>query len=162
VHALLRKYFLHHVEVEPHAGNQKIGAQWMTVAILNEKLQDFQKALSKLQEALLKDITSDDLYLDGTIQRFEFTYELAWRLMKAYLRYLGVDVDNPRAAIRESIKQGMLKEDEQWFEMIEKRNDTTHTYHKEIALSVYSAVKMQFLALLIDFEKRVAALIHVL
>src|SRR3989338_11079663 len=85
--------------------SKNTGDFWMTRATLNEKLSDFQSALARLDEALSKDIKAESLFLDGTIQRFEFTYELSWKLMKAYLRYLGVDVDNPRNAIRESLKQ---------------------------------------------------------
>ena len=76
--------------------------------------------------------------------------------MKAYLQYLGVEVNSPRAAIRESIKQEILKDDALWFDMIEKRNATTHTYHKEIALSVYIAIRSSFIKLFEGFEKAIA------
>ncbi|OGT48828.1 MAG: hypothetical protein A3E82_08450 [Gammaproteobacteria bacterium RIFCSPHIGHO2_12_FULL_38_11] len=137
------------------------GDFWMTYAILNEKLSDFQLALSRLDEALTKNIEADSLYLDGTIQRFEFTYELCWKLMKAYLSYLGIDANNPRAAIRESLKQNLIqdKNTPEWLEMIEKRNLTTHTYHKTMALTVYAGIQSSFIHLLHDFEKKVSPLI---
>lgn len=131
------------------------GEHWLMIATLNEKLSDFKAALAKLHEALSKDIESDDLYLDAIIQRFEFTYELAWKLMKAYLQYLGIEINSPRAAIRESIKQGILKDDAQWFDMIEKRKATAHTYHKEIALSFYIVIKAIFIHLFESFEKAI-------
>lgn len=134
---------------------------WMTYAILNEKLSDFKLALSRLDEALSKNIEADSLYLDGTIQRFEFTYELCWKLMKAYLGYLGIDVNNPRASIRESLKQNLIqdKDSAEWLEMIEKRNLTTHTYHKPMALTVYAGIQSSFIYLLHDFEKQISPLI---
>lgn len=132
----------------------------MTIAILHEKLTDYQNVLKKLREALLKKAEADDLYLDGTIQRFEFTYELAWKLMKAYLQHVGIEVNNPRAAIRESMKQKIITDSPDWFEMIEKRNETTHTYHKKIALSVYAAISASFMSLLIDFETSITQLIQ--
>lgn len=136
-----------------------IGAHWMTAALLKEKLTDYQNALIKLKEALTKNIEQDDLYLDGTIQRFEFTYELAWKMMKAYLQHLGIEVNNPRAAIRESIKQKIITDDSGWFDMIEKRNDSTHTYNHDIALVVYAAIKSQFVDLLSHFESKITPLI---
>ncbi len=142
--------------------NLSIGEHWMTIGLLREKLTDYQNALARLKNALSKEIESDDLYLDGTIQRFEFTYELAWKLMKAYLLYLGVDVNNPRAAIRESMKQEVISDNQQWFYMIDKRNETTHTYHKEIALSVYAEIKMKFIQLFSDFETKISSLISAL
>ena len=102
---------------------------------------------------------ADDLYLDATIQRFEFTYELCWKLMKAYLQHIGVEVNNPRAAIRESMKQEIITDKPEWFDMLEKRNLTTHTYHEDIALSVYAAVKKHFVRLFSDFEKKISLLI---
>lgn len=137
------------------ANLKNTGDQWMTYAVLNEKLLDFQQALIRLNEALSKNIEADSLYLDGTIQRFEFTYELCWKLMKAYLHYLGVEANNPRDAIRESLKQNIIsdKDSAQWFNMIEKRNLTSHTYHKAMAMEVYSDIQSSFIHLLRNFEK---------
>jgi len=136
-----------------------VGAHWMTLAILNEKLTDFKSALLRLDEALSKNIEADSLYLDATIQRFEFTYELSWKLMKTYLNHLGMEVNNPREAIRESMKQNIIQDKPEWFNMIEKRNLTTHTYHKEIALEVYAAVQTSFIQLLHDFDQKISSLI---
>ncbi|MCX7120762.1 MAG: HI0074 family nucleotidyltransferase substrate-binding subunit [Gammaproteobacteria bacterium] len=137
------------------------GDFWMTYAVLNEKLSDFKLALLSLDEALLKNIELDSLYLDGTIQRFEFTYELCWKLMKAYLSYLGIDANNPRAAIRESLKQKFIpdKSASEWLDMIEKRNLTTHTYHKAMALTVYIGIQSCFIRLFHDFEQKISPLI---
>ena len=139
--------------------DKTVGERWMTEAILKEKLADFKAALLRLKEALSKKLDADDLYLDATIQRFEFTYELCWKLMKAYLQHIGVEVNNPRAAIRESIKQEIIADKPEWFDMLEKRNLTTHAYHEDIALSVYSAIKKHFSRLFSDFEKNISSLI---
>ena len=50
----------------------------------------------------------DDMYLDATILRFEFCFELAWKLMKAVLQYDGIAANSPRSCIRESWKQGLI------------------------------------------------------
>lgn len=56
---------------------------------LDERINDFVNALSRLQEALEKDI-SDDIIIDGIIQRFEFTFEQSWKAMKLYLEDQGI------------------------------------------------------------------------
>lgn len=56
---------------------------------VRERLADYQKALFRLKEALEQDISNSLLY-DAVIQRFEFTYELAWKLLKAYLELEGI------------------------------------------------------------------------
>ena len=54
-----------------------------------------------MQERVLAAIKdTDDMYLDATIQRFEFCFELAWKLMKTVLEYEGIDVNSPRSCIR--------------------------------------------------------------
>ena len=59
------------------------GEWMMTKEQLLLKWEDYHKALHRLEIALTKTLDEDDLYLDATIQRFEFTFELAWKLMKA-------------------------------------------------------------------------------
>ncbi|MCX7125106.1 MAG: nucleotidyltransferase substrate binding protein, partial [Gammaproteobacteria bacterium] len=138
------------------------GNDFMSLAALHEKLSDFQSALLRLTEALSVDITKNSLFLDGIIQRFEFTYELSWKLMKAYLRHLGIEANNPRDTFRESLKQGLILEEDahRWFDMIDKRNLTSHTYHEKNALHVYAAVKNDCILLLQNFEVTMSPLIQ--
>lgn len=56
---------------------------------LEERLEDFKKAFKKLKESTgLK--VENDIVIDGVIQRFEFTFEQSWKLMKLYLEYEGI------------------------------------------------------------------------
>lgn len=57
---------------------------------------------------------SDNLLLyDGAIQRFEFTYEIAWKLLKAYLEYQGiVSISSPRAVFKEAFSVGLIENQE--------------------------------------------------
>lgn len=58
----------------------------MTIERLNERMEDYRKAVLRLKEALDED-TSNPLLYDAVIQRFKFTYELAWKLMKPQLLF---------------------------------------------------------------------------
>jgi len=60
------------------------------------KLANYKKALDRLEEIL--QVSPDHSYIyDAAIQRFEFTYELAWKLMKTILEYKGLsEVRTPR------------------------------------------------------------------
>lgn len=136
--------------------------KWMTLALINEKLQDFNNALSRLEEALQKDIYQDDMYLDATIQRFEFCYELCWKLIKSYLNYIGITANSPRAAFREAFKQELIIEIDLWIKMLDKRNLTSHTYHEDMAKDVYYAIKDDFYDLLEGFNQKIIQLIEAL
>lgn len=113
----------------------------MDIQRLREKLEDFSKALNRLKEALERD-QSDDIVLDAVIQRFEFTYELSWKLIKAYMSYSGIaDVKTPRQAFKEAFAAGLIDEGDVWLEMLDDRNLTSHTYDQSTARRVYEKVK---------------------
>lgn len=111
--------------------------------------EDYHRVLTRLQAALSKEPDADDMYLDATIQRFEFCFELAWKLMKACLDYEGIEVSSPRSSIREGWKQGMISDAEAWLDMQEKRNLSSHTYNESTALEVYRLIKDKYVALLL-------------
>jgi nucleotidyltransferase substrate binding protein (TIGR01987 family) len=125
----------------------------MTEERLKDKLCDYKKAVTKLQAALAKDPNQDDLYLDGTIQRFEFSYELAWKLVKHYLAYEGIEANSPRSSIREGFQAGLIKNSELWLDMLEKRNMTSHTYNEITAQEIYQHIKTKYINLFVDLEK---------
>ena len=124
------------------------GGRVMTVERVRLKWEDFHRALGRLQVALEKDADSDDMYLDATIQRFEFCFELAWKLMKAVLGYEGIEANSPRSCIREGWKQGLISNAEAWLEMMEKRNLSAHTYDENAAREIYHDVKEWYVGLL--------------
>ena len=77
----------------------------------------------------------------GLIQSFEFAFELAWNLMKDYLRYNGItDIIGSRDAIRVALKQGIIENGEIWMDMIERRNETARAYDEEVAVRVINIV----------------------
>lgn len=129
------------------------GLSQMTVEQLKIKLEDYCNAINRLEAALQKDATEDDMYLDATIQRFEFSFELAWKLIKAYLDYEGIEINSPRSAFREGFKQHLLTDAVPWLDMLEKRNLSTHTYDEKTAYNIYHCVKEEYFALLSDLRK---------
>lgn len=123
----------------------------MTLEQLKLKHEDFSRALQKLHAALAKDISADELYLDGLIQRFEFCFELAWKLMKAFLDYEGIEVNSPRSAIRQAFQTELIADSEAWLDMLEKRNLSSHTYDEETAKEIYRHVAQKYIFLFDDF-----------
>ena len=75
------------------------------------------------------------------IQRFEYTHELAWKVMKDYAEYQGyTDIRSSRDAIRKALEMGLI-DDKQWTETIEARNLTSHNHDNDVV----SEEKMQSL-----------------
>ncbi|MEW5939502.1 MAG: HI0074 family nucleotidyltransferase substrate-binding subunit, partial [Chloroflexota bacterium] len=81
-----------------------------------------------------------DVERDAAIQRFEYSFEMAWKAAKAYLIDQGLtNVASPRSAIRASFTAGMFDEEtaEKIMRMVDDRNLTVHTYREEFAVKLY-------------------------
>ena len=123
-------------------------------ARIRERLDDFNKALGRLQEVLAEDPRVSSAIIDGTIQRFEFTFELAWKTAQSILDYKGIRAANPRAIIKEAFQQGYLVDEKGWIAMLDDRNRSAHTYNEADAQKIYQAVKDGHYRLLFDFKER--------
>lgn len=103
----------------------------------NAQKNDFEKALTRLKEALAADKT--DMTRDSAIQRFEFTMDLAWKTVKTFLEeYRGVRCVSPKECLREGFQNGLIDNDPFWLELVDIRNETVHTYKEEMAEEVYA------------------------
>ncbi len=129
-----------------------------------QRFSNYQKALARLSEAvdLLVDNVNEgsefDLLKEGLIQRFEYTHELAWKVMKDYLEYQGyVDIRGSRDAIRKSLELNILS-DRRWMATIEARNLTSHNYDDETADNIYNEIMNIYFPLFIDFEAKMLTL----
>lgn len=97
-----------------------------------------EQALAQLEAALPR-LDSDPLLRDGAIQRFEFTFEFAWKaLRKVLLDAHGVVANSPKAVFREGLANGLLADEGGWLAMLEDRNLTSHTYHEPLAIEIAS------------------------
>ena len=127
----------------------------MTLERVKLKHEDFSRALTKLHAALEKDIAADELYLDATIKRFEFCFELSWKLMRTFLEYEGLEVNSPRSAIRQAFQAELIDDAETWLDMLEKRNLSSHTYDAETAEEIHRHVAHKYIFL---FDKLAATM----
>jgi nucleotidyltransferase substrate binding protein (TIGR01987 family) len=116
----------------------------MNVVRLKEMIEESPKAVLRLKEALDEDL-SNPLVYDGVIQRFELTYELAWKLIKAYLEYDGIaSVNTPRSAFIEAFAAGLILDGDTWIDMIADRSLTVHTYNEQMAKDIYCMIKQKY------------------
>ncbi|MDR2428682.1 MAG: nucleotidyltransferase substrate binding protein [Candidatus Margulisbacteria bacterium] len=111
-------------------------------------LSSFAKAVKTLEEALsefTKDKTNS-FVRDSVIQRFEYTYELAHKMLKRFLLYSefsGQDIAEMVFAniVRTANEKGLLLNNlEKWEEYRKIRNMTSHTYDETKAKLVIAVV----------------------
>lgn len=110
-----------------------------------QRFNNFSKAY-KLLDSVFKEMKVDELSLleqEGVIQRFEYTYELAWKTLKDYLEYSGnlnnIDI-TARNVFKEAYSVGIIKDQNIFIDMMLSRNLLLHTYDfakfKEVIIKI--------------------------
>ena len=125
-----------------------------------QRFENYQSAVAQLNTAVVQYQNTDlDIIKEGVIQRFEFTHELAWKLMKDILQNEGFqDVLGSRTAIKTAFNQGLIKNGKLWIEMIESRNRTVHTYNQQILHHEFQKIVTVYLPLFLEFQNKVMQL----
>ena len=124
-----------------------------------QRFDNYRKALRLLGQAVEivsqrvnEDEAVEDLLKEGLIQRFEYTHELAWKVMKDYAEYQGyTDIRGSRDAFRKAFEMEIIT-DKRWMESIADRNLTTHNYDDETAEAIYEAVVNVYYPLFVQLE----------
>ena len=102
-----------------------------------QRFDNYRKALRLLGQAVEivsqrvnEDEAVEDLLKEGLIQRFEYTHELAWKVMK------------------------------RWMESIADRNLTSHNYDDETLKTLCSTITNVYFLLFVQFEKFMSELLN--
>lgn len=101
----------------------------------HELYHTLEKASKKFEEAL--GFEDSEPLRESTIQRFEYTFELSWKLMSSMLKDQGVEEYGIKNILRASAKLGLIVNIDDWFEFAHARNLTSHLYKEEVADKVY-------------------------
>ncbi len=112
-----------------------------------QRLHNFNNALKTLTEAsaLAQQRPLTQLEMQGLIQGFEFTHELAWNVLKDYLENKGYSgLIGSRDATRTAFKNELIADGEVWMDMIKDRNQTTHTYNLKVAERIAQDILQRF------------------
>lgn len=103
-----------------------------------ERFDDLKRALERLEETVS---FPDELpYKESTVQRFEFTFELAWKVMQDLVRDAGMDYRGPKGVIRAAAQLSLVDDPETWFEYLQDRNEMTHMYKMVVLERVFGRV----------------------
>lgn len=124
------------------------------------RFHNFSRAYSLLREAADNDpALLSDLEREGLIQRFEYTFELAWKTLKDRLAHDGIQVPTvtPRSVIRQAFAAGLIGDGEAWIDMLTDRNAMSHKYDADEFEAVADRVHRRYLHLLGELWERFAA-----
>jgi nucleotidyltransferase substrate binding protein (TIGR01987 family) len=115
-------------------------------------LQDFNKAIKKLEEVLAVD--KNEIVRDSAIKRFELCFDLAWKSVKNYAKQQGVECYSPRGCFKAAYQLKLVDDHEAWLAVVDDRNLTAHLYSEEKANEAYSRLG-GYVRLFQDLAKRV-------
>lgn len=123
-------------------------------------LSALQSALASLRRGLTRWQSSgsqDEELRDACIQRFEYTFELCWKMLARRLeRDLpdahSVDGMSFRELMRTGGERGMVRDVDAWMVFRDKRNTTSHTYNASKAAEVAG--------ILVEFAEHAQALLE--
>lgn len=113
-----------------------------------ERKQDLSRATERLKEAL--NVEKTEIAIDGTLHRFEFTFELAWKTLKDYMEYNGIieTTGSPREVLKTAFASGLIEEGETWIDMMLARNSLSHLYDEETSRKIYNDIKEKYFKLI--------------
>ena len=123
----------------------------------HQQLANYSRALVRLQNAVTLSHSRElsELEQQGLIQAFECTHELAWKVMKDYLRSLGMsELMASRDSTRAAFAADLIIDGEAWMNMILSRSLSSHTYNLDIAANLVSKIVSIYASLFGEFEKK--------
>lgn len=104
---------------------------------LNLIFESTEKALSAFEFVIKQPMDPELTNIDSTIQRFEFTIELFWKLLRKILLIKGVQAQYPKDVLKEAYAGSLIQDEQVWLDMLKDRNQTSHTYDQPLALEIY-------------------------
>ena len=98
--------------------------------------EDFRSALLRFEEILREKKT--DIVRDSAIKRFEITFDLSWKTLKAFLEENhNITCVSPKTCFREAFRVGLIEHNVSWIKLADDRNYTAHIYRETLAERIY-------------------------
>jgi nucleotidyltransferase substrate binding protein (TIGR01987 family) len=122
-----------------------------------QRFSNYKKALLKLKEIACdrEFATLSEIEKEGMVQRFEYTFELAWKTLQDLLLNKGYqDITGPNPVLGQSLIDGYIKDEKLWRAMKRSRELTSHTYNSDVADEIALSIAEVYYQLLSDLELR--------
>ena len=103
---------------------------------MNYLLEDFEKAINRLEEVLEKPKTA--IHRDSAIKRFELCFDLAWKAIKNLAKEQGLECYSPRNCLQIGFQLKLINQPGAWLALLGDRNLTVHLYDEKQADEVYA------------------------
>jgi nucleotidyltransferase substrate binding protein (TIGR01987 family) len=116
------------------------------------RFDNFKRAFILLREAM--DIkasrTLSQLEKEGVIQRFEYSWDLAWKTLKDFLEHEGIIISpiTPSNTLKCAYEAGIIQNGDVWMRALDARNKMAHSYNFATFEAVISQIETDFIHIL--------------
>ena len=113
-----------------------------------QRFQNFDRAFVLLRDALENGPDAlNQLEKEGVIQRFEFSFELAWKTLKDFMEQDGFvfATITPRQVLKDAFATKILADGQVWIDMLDHRNLLSRTYNLAKFEEAVNAVHERYL-----------------
>ncbi|WP_417612089.1 nucleotidyltransferase substrate binding protein [Owenweeksia hongkongensis] len=124
-----------------------------------QRFSNYRKALAKMEEVVSSKKLSDlsDLEKEGLIQRFEYTYELAWKTLQDLFKHKGYqDILGPTPVLGQALSDGYITDATNWKRLKKSRELTSHTYDSKTAAEIAEGIYSHYFKLLLDLAHKLS------
>jgi nucleotidyltransferase substrate binding protein (TIGR01987 family) len=113
-----------------------------------QRFENFSRAVGLLRAALEHGPDSlNDLEKEGAVQRFEYTVELAWKLLRDFLEHSGAQLSSltPKSVVKAAFAARLIPDGQLWIDMLDHRNALFHKYDPGLLGPGLQAVQERYL-----------------
>lgn len=120
------------------------------------RFESYQRAFALLRAGVesMEAHELNPLEQEGLVQRFEYTWELSWKVLRDYLEHSGVVLPTitPSAVIKAAFAANLISKGEIWMEALDARNKMSHTSRRYVFDQVIQAITTRYFALFDDLH----------
>ena len=123
-----------------------------------KKYENFCQALTNMKDIYNYEEPYDNVVLTGLVGLYEITFEQSWKMMKEILQNHGYEegaTGSPKIILKTAYKAGMIKDEDLWLKALRERNNVTHSYNQNIALSIILQAKEKFYDMFYQLKKEI-------
>jgi len=118
-----------------------------------QRFENYVKALKTIEEVVPNYKNLSELEKDGLIKRFEFTFEMSWKVMQDYLIATGyTGLKGPRNVIKQLGNDGLLNAFD-WQEILKTRNELTHIYDELLSRTEFDKIIFDYVPIFLKFKQ---------
>ena len=127
-----------------------------------QRYANFHKACARLIEVTESDRLMGDLSeleIEGLVQRFEYTFELARKVLQDLLIYKGYEfMLGPNGTMKMAFEDGLITDHDGWRRMAKSRNSLSHVYDEEEVLPIVRLIYSDYAPLLKQLDESLGKL----